>query len=630
MIQLIIEGQRVVVPESFTATLLEENPIYTKNSTYTWDLDLSLENPTNAEVYRHINRINVVNGVQENRRAILIVDEKVVLDGTEIILKISDTSVKIQLASGNSQLNFLVGGKGSIRDLNLGSAVINKAETVEQTAANIFLDLQFTYPDRDFQLLPYATNEFLWGTYSSYVGNAYKIVLRNYGGLEYRAFEAYYLGSFSGYVPQPFFCFIIKQIIESLGYVLSYNCLAEHPIWRRAYLVHGIQTYEYAKMLPDWTVEEFLAKIELQYDCAFLINSDKTVELRFKYESDNGNKQTLVAQEVYSCQIDRENISGLSGANIAYDLDDDEYYRYMDIDPRYRQRAGTDTSIVDLEAAWNALNNDSSLGDKSQILSWQEFGEYQPEQFVVVDLNNTTDSTGVPNNNRTLKKVEGFKPLINNPNKTDFDHKFDIIPAPMRYYVQKGTTVEGGFAYDNFWVQIPIAEAADPLDTSRPLENEFPDIPIDLQELIEGDTSLKDPTVPSKMRLAIYRGLDVLKIQFAPNPEWAPAKAFYPLSYVEHADEMFPDTGDLAYTTGEIGKDPFRLENMYKDIYSKSKAVNTTRTYKFTFKIALDFDIRSVFVINNKEFVCFKVERQITSNGFSEFAVGYFYPKESN
>ena len=56
MTELIIDGTHAVLPQDFNVSVKRENPLFTKNGEYTYDITLQLSNPTNASLYEHLNR----------------------------------------------------------------------------------------------------------------------------------------------------------------------------------------------------------------------------------------------------------------------------------------------------------------------------------------------------------------------------------------------------------------------------------------------------------------------------------------------------------------------------------------------------------------------------------------------
>ena len=102
MTELFIGGVSVVLPKDFNIQVKRENSFITKNGEYTYDITLQLTNPTNAALYKHLHRLNSTLKIEEKRSAVLIADNRVYCNGTEIITGWTESTVSIQVASGNS------------------------------------------------------------------------------------------------------------------------------------------------------------------------------------------------------------------------------------------------------------------------------------------------------------------------------------------------------------------------------------------------------------------------------------------------------------------------------------------------------------------------------------------------
>ena len=119
MTQLYIDNTEVALPEDFSFELIRENPYFTKGGSFTLDISINLDIPVNGRLYRHLNRFTAGSRFK-NRSARLVVDGRTVLNGTEIILEVNELSASIQLCSGNSELNFLVGSDAKMASVDLG------------------------------------------------------------------------------------------------------------------------------------------------------------------------------------------------------------------------------------------------------------------------------------------------------------------------------------------------------------------------------------------------------------------------------------------------------------------------------------------------------------------------------
>lgn len=613
MTELYINKQPVVLPENFSITIIEENPFFTKNGKYTYDITLSLLDPINARIYQHLNRINRKGDIPKNRSAYLVVDNEVVLNGTEVILEYTESAVKIQLVSGNSELNFLIGGDRKLRDLDLGKAYIYDDLNPEDRRRMIFRDMQLSYPERDWQLVPYCAGG---DDIESFSNNAFIQVGNNYclfsgdPGDGQQIFP-YIFPFASGLVPQPYLCFIIKKALEYLGYTLVYNAIELHPVLKNLYIVHGIQTRYFSKMLPDWTVVEFFSKIEQWLNCQFIINPyDKSVKLMFDYQSEDESNGTVSINilDEYTTENENKNDKTVNNSNVAYSLDSEEYYKYMFLDANIKNKA-IETNTWPLDEL--IIYNKNTEGAFQFILKPSDTSD----RFISYLLDDKNP------NKRTLKKVDSFRALYNNKESVEIDLELDIIPAAMKYTFIKVF----GLSNYQLWLQIPIAGVYDPLlepnNTEDPGASDPDTDPINIQSLIEDGSSSDKEVSYSKMRLAIYSGLQQIDPK---SGETIPFIMRYPIAYVEALSEYFPETSIPRYF-GQKEVNPFRLDYLKKEIYDKSQSIDTSKVYKFSYIDKGKIAVTAKFVANNRAFRCLKTERTVTNKGFDKIIKGEFY-----
>ncbi|MFV0538833.1 MAG: hypothetical protein ACK5M3_15935 [Dysgonomonas sp.] len=604
MIRLLIDGREVALPEDFSFTLYEENPVFTKNGEYTYDLILSLKNFRNAEIYEHIDRINIEKEIQYNRSAVLWVDNKIRLNGTEIILGFTDSEVKIQLASGKSELNFLIGGDNKVRDLDLGTADVNPDTVID--------DLSHPYPERNWLILPYIARNFDDYYYNlRFIFNRWEL---DYGFTPHKLYYQFdgthdivsqpdsELRYYKNYRPQPYLCFIIEATLKSLGYTLTYNALADHSVLRYMYIVHGFDTWEFSKMLPDWTVNDFFSKIETQFDCTFIVDGiNKEVGLYLKSDNLIDETVTMEIKDEFDVDIDEDNVQSVQSANIGYNIDtsEDTYYLFQKLDKSVKDavKIGEYITLNDL------LTKVGDYTDKYRLRKIFKETLFGGSDVIAGSRYVATNNAGITR----PQKVDSFRDFIQDPSREELDITFDLIPAAMQ-----------SFSSGNYYFQYPVVHEADPIvKSSDEIEEDFTPI----KDLIEGDNSVESVSVSTKMYLALYSGRHKL-VNWASSTE---AETF-PLPYVESLAEFFVDNNTIYYFNDqEIN--PFRLEWLKENIYNLSSNIDTTEPYIFSFEWNDNFNIRSNFIIRNREFVCLKVEKPVTNDGFGKYALGYFYPK---
>ena len=58
------------------------------------------------------------------------------------------------------------------------------------------------------------------------------------------------------YIPQPYLCAYMRELLKALGYELEYNAIEDTP-WKSMYLVHVINTYKWNEMCQDGRLRSF-------------------------------------------------------------------------------------------------------------------------------------------------------------------------------------------------------------------------------------------------------------------------------------------------------------------------------------------------------------------------------------
>lgn len=267
----------MALQDGFELDFYTQNPFFTRNGDYTYDLDIDLNHPHNRRIYQSLNRSDITQR-PENRQAILICGAINIIRGTEIILSVEDNIAKIQIVAGNSELNYLSGGDKRLRDLDFGTC-----DTSLETA---YTSLNQDFPDMNFVCTPIFTSYDTSGNLR-YFDNQMNITT---GGASF--IQGTYIS------PQPYLLFYVEELVKILGYKLQKNTLRENKRWCRLFMVNGYRTTSFAKMLPDWTVDEFLDEIEKFFNCIFLVNqTDKTVQI-ISINSFYENSQTICLEDI--------------------------------------------------------------------------------------------------------------------------------------------------------------------------------------------------------------------------------------------------------------------------------------------------------------------------------------------
>lgn len=409
MTQLLIAGVEVTLPQNFTVTVKRENSFFTKNGEYTYDCTLRLDNPINRTLYGFLQRLNKTDQLDTKRTAVLIADGHVYARGTEIITRWTQESVTIQIVSGESELNYFIGQDQKIEELDLGE--------IETTVT--LISPTDSFPDVEF-CLPTIRSQ------SGYVYNRY---VRGHVMAGRRTGNTIIPGS--DLRPQPYLCALLRRLMEALGYTVTENHL-ENTQFKNLFLVNTIFTTEYAKMLPGWTVKDFLTEVERLTGVVFITdNLNKTCAILLKTQFYANARQFTVRNVVDAyeaeSQDDDSREAEFTTSDVSYDMPDGYWSKIVQLPEGYLEAA-------DIEE-FDFVNIDTAISDFKKVYKDRVTGRYYikvSREYEVQQQNTTATDT--------------FRIELNqygNLDREDTDSTLElkIVPAPMAWLGMVGCEV---------------------------------------------------------------------------------------------------------------------------------------------------------------------------------------------
>lgn len=595
MTELYIDGYQVVLPENFSIDFKFENPFITKNGEFSFEIELPLSISSNAKIYKQINRINASHQIKK-RKAILIVDAIVMLSGTEIITNISEKSVIIQIVSGNSELNYLIGGDKKMYELDLG-----KESQINSDLANQSLNSQ--YPEFNYIITPVKI--------ADRIINQYDPVLTG---------VTYYPINTNNIVIQPYLMYIIEMIPQALGYELKSNVLRDIKKLKHLYLVNSVQSLSYGDMMPDMSVKDFISEIEQYFNVCFLIDKvSNSVEILHVFNKMNSNNVTVLDSVVDDFEIEIEENSeskedvSLNYTGVVYDLSSDNYFKYQCIDqdimktvniirfPNYKLLASH--VLHDLNAHYNTK---------------EVFYDESDDEYYLVKKNDLNESK------RNLHVVNLFCPSGDADN---ISHTFKIRPAKIALQKYDLNPVLGGTDW--------VAYAAMPdVGFQFSASSDFGII-----DRIEGDTIKRN----SEINIAIFIRSDSLyDAEYASFAGVFNGKTInvYPLSITHYLRPIqLSSEGTSLFFNFWLLLDEYNYvgwekdltlklagkQGLYDNILCHNLTVDMSKKYTFKLFSSQKINIESVIYIKNRRFVCCDINYSANSNGLSNICSGSFY-----
>ena len=557
MVSLYIDGTPLVLPSDFATEIKIENSFFTKNGEYTYDFKIPLNNPTNAAMYAHLHRLNNVSEIKEKRHAVLMADNRCYINGTEIITDWTDESVSIQLASGNSELNFLIGANLKVSSLDMGSATLMDDSGSVSLYSQSLLN---SYPDFDYVAAPVST--------PAGILNEWRI----------RKYSGYHLYMFNNTIKivQPYLCALVRRMLNALGYTIGVNQL-ENSRFAQLIVVHDVNTLEYANMLPGWSVMDFFENLERMFNLVLVVNNKKRmVDIIF------ANQFYLAAEEVhlsavedeYEVESDEDNANLMTNANIGYDLPDSEYFRF----------AKMNESLV-------------NLCDKTELPSLLTLGMYfkDSKRYRTIGIDTSTGRQYVYRPYKLPIFADGLEPIreVNqyaNLDKGGAEVLLKFIPCAQVPHSIPCYEVNGDKVGDYIWL-IPSIEG----NTSTMGEDVSS---LSMSELIESGKSATDDSGSGRLSLAFWHGLKS-ENSLGPN-----LPTGYPLVMSDSMFQLLTDQLEYGPKVIVDSQYSLRLPVLDAELYSGVYDIDTTKAYKFYTSDPNLPDVHRIFVIRNKRFVC--------------------------
>lgn len=559
MVSLYIDGTPVVLPADFATEIKVENSFFTKSGEYTYDIKLPLDNPTNAALYAHLHRINSLAEITEKRSAVLVADNRCYVNGTEIITDWTEDSVSIQLASGNSELNYLIGADLQVSTLDMGVAEL---EYADGRGSLYTASLQLAYPDCDYVAAPVSTE--------GGILNEWQYSKSSTGVFSLR------LADGSTRIVQPYLCTLVRRMLVALGYSIGVNQL-ESSRYAQLLAIHDVNTLEFAKMLPGWSVKDFFENLERLFNLVLVVNNkNRSVDIIF------ANQFYIEAEEVhlsaieddYEVEVDDENADLMTNGDISYDLPDSDYFKF----------AKMNDSLV---------NMCEKVEQPSLLNVGLYFKENQPTRTIGVDTSTGRQYVFRPyalpifaSGSYPMKEVNQYADLVRGGEEVSL--KF--IPCAQVVHMIPAFDLEGKEVNDYIWC-IPSIEG-NTTAASEDLSSK------NMTELIAEGSTQTENKGSGRLSLAFWHGSRTAN---ALGPDLPVA---YPLVMSDSNFQVLTDQLEMAPMAVVEAEYSLRLPVLESELYSGVYDIDTTKAYTFYTSDPNLPDAHFIFVIRNKRFVC--------------------------
>lgn len=568
MTELFIDGSPVMLPKGMDLKVKQQNPLITKNGTFTLDQSLSLKERNNSILYKHLERLQSAAAIR-NRNAVLMSNGRILLNGTEAIISNTNEDVKIQLLSGNSELNYFIKSDVFISELDLG-------REAELSAAYISKGGMFKYPK------------------SSFCGSKVKVDSKFYNDADRNPCF------------QPYLLAMLEKTIMALGYTITVNELINDDLANGLYILNNIESTDYNKFLPGWKAIDFITECETFLNVAFDISEfDKTVRiLRRTADSRFGTYTIDNVLDNYERTFDNsEKNVEISYKNVKYDFPSSTWYKYQDVEDEIMEKAEVKTMATyeDLCTLLEIKIEDfhpwipvrvAEKYYKTLTVFYVTASDtyYMLEEFhyIVTGPGDTGEATW-----HYLRPINRFKKHVSNQDADFVSLKF--LPAQMLY-------ISAGSMW--LWAVATIPYQSDKIDDTEKDET-------DLNKYIQNGVKDYNDS-QKKICLSIakyYQEGEPLLIDIGSAIDYVEDSAF--------CGEKMDFKHRTLRIEGQYG--------LYNRFYNVNQRYDTSKEYTIKFVIQTMPDVRAEFLFNNKMFVCKELEYRIMNEGIHSEVTGTFY-----
>ena len=596
---LLIDGKETVLQEKFSMDYVIENPVFSDADSYSLKITLPLKDcPKNLAIFGHINRKDVRS--QDLIYNCELFDGKFYKEGAVTILSINDKEVQVQFLEGKS--------------------ITNCSETLDNIIIN---QLDLGYPNTAKS----ATNYRHWATDDIAYGRMYMAlpwVNNNSGNIQNETTDTGWSASVERLSFQPYLIYITKKIFEAIGY--TYDLYPwEMTQYKYLLLCNALpaawNVENWARALPAWSVSEFLEQLELLLNGRFTVDTrNKTIWFTFVRHVVTFNSVTLdkIVDE-FSVDITDKSECPYKGAlNLKYAECDHEMWKYYDCPETIELVKEFETGGV--KRYYEEVNTFNDL--LSRWSHYSEYPDYKPytsagTQYMIYvrDID-------------TYFVIRLYKTYIQMINVPGFDEQqpsgtWDCYPMPVNQFAHTNEHPDA----DTQELKIVPAWLDDlPDKKTQMIFLDLPDYlgegsgqlhvatqeelcnaqPIACSLLRDGLPDKENDEFFDKMYVGFYRKEYVFQNK-------------YPIPMLDR----FQINLDWEYKTCPYS---LRLHDPLNDNYEPMPEIDRSRKYTFKFLSDVIPDIRSVYYIHGRKYLCAKITATFTAKtGMSQLLKGEFY-----
>lgn len=582
---------------------VSENRLFSGSDGYTLTITFPLKGcPENIAIFGHINRADVA--AQKVIFDCEIRDKGFYKFGSITITEISETEVKTQFLEGRSEQNFdKTFDKVYINELDLGAPPTTFKSSV--TPANAWYP---EYSGCKCVALPWVND------YSGNIQNKAEHIVDD--PVQNRSHYEWSEDT-TGLSWQPYLLYITKKICEAVGYTADFSKWEEVEEYKYLLicntLPHAWYMPDFAKALPHWTVEEYFEKLELFLGGEFdFDHRGKRITFAFTQATLAAKRpvclEDVVEEHSTEVKVDDDRCEYLESKNLVYKDCDHEMWKFYSCDwfiKGWQNRVVKYNSMRELLDAnrsyrtWNGQHHRGGQIDKllyaadcdayfvirpisrQQVIEWRGNIIYVYYRYKC-----------------RLQPVNLFGGRIVSEDDDAEQVEIEFVPA----WIDDTEEKYGRVLFLSFSGYDEDTNTTSEDDKDHPFQKTHT-----VSSLEAGEKEKKSEYYDC-IYIGWYDGSNYYQGGHLPYPN---------VENIVIADDW--SNFNYAHFSLRINDRQIRRGQIIHNIEPKMKT---------TFKFIADNipDVRSVFLIRGKRYVCEKMTATFTENGMSQLLKGVFYP----
>ena len=596
MVELYIDDQIVEFDNSSTIKITKENPRFGTRGSFSLDVSVPMNVEGNRAVLGNINRQDVKKQ-RVTRTARLIADNVVLLKGKAVVNNVTQDSVRLQLIGGNGEIGLLE----EYEQTYIDEVVLPNVVKIDRDSGDS--SIQINNADRYMlgHVGQYVFSPVWDETHERLMNETFSNVNLTSG------VTRMFWTNQSKLAIQPNLVYVMELLLNHFGFALRNNEIEEFA--RHIYVANARGTKRIERMLPHWTLSEFVKEFQNFFNCTVVID-ETTSEFDIVRNSDySENIVNLTPVEEYESSIEESNgDKNVEYSNIVYSVSKSDFHKWDCIDENIRKSYQTVT--------YDTLNDILAAEVKSKKCFHHALADGM-YIFTAADDNLPT-------------QIDQFRPLLRTNDEED-KVKLKIVPVAQ---TTKQSTHVNIIRNGEVEVGDPIALWVSSLESPiedvdgehlRRLDLNDDD---DYDDGDEGDVKTVEEAVNGDTTAEASKE-DLLQVMFVDENahyidyevDGDTVQMKVPLAYT---DKAIVYAYEHAASSWSLSLNRCNANHYIGELFDMNYAINRNAEVVFSFLASRIPAIRSLFVINNKRYICKKMEVNVDSRGIDKMIKGTF------